>query len=316
MADSATKVSVVVPTYNRARSIREAVESILAQTYPAYEIIVVDDGSTDDTPEILAGYGDRIIVIRQENRGVAAARNAAIRQATGEWIGFLDSDDLWYKDRIEQFARNSGEIPKKSVFVSSVEISYSDEKIDIFKLHNIKIPQFSILNRREKLKIATSAAMLQGMIVSSDIFRHDCFDETFRNGSDRLFFVSLCSLDVAWYGSPRVVAEVRRFEQDHVAISDRFQAIKPENYLNNFRIYQAAERLEFCRNDRNFLQSKKALAAYDLARAVRSLDKKKERSMLLEAAKAHPTYWKGVLKSLGCFLLGAWGYRIATGRWR
>ncbi len=86
-------VSVVVPTYNRAGYVVEAVESVLAQTFRDLEVIVVDDGSTDGTAKALAPYLDRIRYVRQENRGLAAARNRGIREATGEFVAFLDSDD-------------------------------------------------------------------------------------------------------------------------------------------------------------------------------------------------------------------------------
>jgi glycosyltransferase involved in cell wall biosynthesis len=94
-------ISVVIPTFNRGWALREAVDSVLSQEYPEYELIVVSDGSTDDTAEILADYGDRIAVIRQENRGVSAARNRGVREAAGSLIAFLDSDDLWLPGKLE-----------------------------------------------------------------------------------------------------------------------------------------------------------------------------------------------------------------------
>src|SRR5512143_3730544 len=93
-------VSVVMPVYNGARYLRQALESALAQTYRPLEIVVVDDGSTDETPAILAEFGTRIRALRQPNSGSAAARNAALDAARGELIAFLDADDLWLPQKL------------------------------------------------------------------------------------------------------------------------------------------------------------------------------------------------------------------------
>jgi glycosyltransferase involved in cell wall biosynthesis len=88
-------VSVIIPTFNRRGLVQQAIDSVLAQDFDDCELIVVDDGSTDDTAEALAVYGPRIRVLRQPNRGVSAARNAGIRAAAAPLIALLDSDDLW-----------------------------------------------------------------------------------------------------------------------------------------------------------------------------------------------------------------------------
>src|SRR5215472_17381180 len=88
-------VSVVIPTYNRAAMITRTIENIFAQTYSNIELIVVDDGSTDDTQAKLSGFGDRIRIITQSNSGPAVARNRGAAAARGEIIAFQDSDDLW-----------------------------------------------------------------------------------------------------------------------------------------------------------------------------------------------------------------------------
>ncbi len=93
-------VSVIIPTFNRAAWVCEAIDSVLAQSVPPCEIIVVDDGSTDDTPERLNTYGHQISVLSQPNRGVSAARNLGIRHSKGRFIALLDSDDLWEKGKL------------------------------------------------------------------------------------------------------------------------------------------------------------------------------------------------------------------------
>ena len=94
------KVSVIIPTYQRAHLIRESIDSVLAQTYRDFEIIVVDDGSTDGTHEVVAGYRNRVRYIYQENRGPSSARNSGIKAAQGEFIAFQDSDDLWLPEKL------------------------------------------------------------------------------------------------------------------------------------------------------------------------------------------------------------------------
>src|SRR5713101_4423986 len=94
-------VTAVIATYNYGRFVTQAVESVLAQTYGNIEIIVVDDGSDDDTREQLAPYADRIRYIYQENQSVAAARNTGIRAAASDLIAFLDADDVWHPHKLE-----------------------------------------------------------------------------------------------------------------------------------------------------------------------------------------------------------------------
>jgi glycosyltransferase involved in cell wall biosynthesis len=93
-------ISAVIPSYNYGRFVCDAAQSALAQTYAPIEVIVVDDGSTDDTRERLEPYSDRIRYIYQENGGLSAARNTGIREARGEWIALLDADDLWHPQKL------------------------------------------------------------------------------------------------------------------------------------------------------------------------------------------------------------------------
>lgn len=93
-------VSVIIPTYNRGWIIKEAVDSVLSQDFLGFEIIVVDDGSTDNTQDILSAYKNDIKVLKHNNQGVSAARNRGIALASGRFIAFLDSDDLWMPNKL------------------------------------------------------------------------------------------------------------------------------------------------------------------------------------------------------------------------
>ncbi len=99
--DPAVKVSVIIPTYNRAEYIADALRSALSQHYQDFEIVIVDDGSTDGTRDIVAGFDDpRIRYLLKDNGGVSSARNLGIRESSGEYLAFLDSDDIWFPDNL------------------------------------------------------------------------------------------------------------------------------------------------------------------------------------------------------------------------
>jgi glycosyltransferase involved in cell wall biosynthesis len=120
------KVSVIIPTYNSASYIIEAVESVLNQTYKDFEVIVVDDGSTDNTHTLLEPYLDRIMYRFQENRGESIARNEGIRIAQGEYITFLDSDDWWMPSKLERQVPLMEAIPE-AVLAYAYSITVDDK---------------------------------------------------------------------------------------------------------------------------------------------------------------------------------------------
>ena len=109
-------ISVLIPAYNCSRTIQATLDSVLSQTLPPDEVIVVDDGSTDNTSAILDSYGQQITVLRQPNRGAAAARNALVKKAGGDLVAFLDSDDLWNPTYLEVQRRLFEEHPHAAAF--------------------------------------------------------------------------------------------------------------------------------------------------------------------------------------------------------
>ena len=93
---------MIIPAYNSAFSLRAAIQSVLDQSYSEFEILVIDDGSTDDTERVARSFGDQISYFRQENRGAGAARNHGIARSRGKYVAFLDSDDLWLPTKLEE----------------------------------------------------------------------------------------------------------------------------------------------------------------------------------------------------------------------
>ncbi len=117
-------VSVILPVYNRAGWVARAVESVLAQTYGHIELLAVDDGSTDETRRVLEGFGARVRILEQEHAGAEAARNLGLAHARGELIAFIDSDDVWYADRLSRQVPLFGREEVGVVFGNAALIDY------------------------------------------------------------------------------------------------------------------------------------------------------------------------------------------------
>ncbi len=124
-------VSVVIPAYNAEACLGATIESVLAQTHPADEIVVIDDGSRDQTAEIARRFGDRIRYIPQANGGIAAARNAGVREATCDWIAFLDHDDLMLPQKLEKQVAALEKNPDLQVVYSGFKNLYEDGSSDL-----------------------------------------------------------------------------------------------------------------------------------------------------------------------------------------
>lgn len=130
------KVSVIVPTYNRAAFLPAAIESILGQSFQDFEVLVIDDGSTDSTVEVLRTYHEKVTYIYQENQWVSAARNTGIEASRGEYLAFLDSDDLFLPDKLEIQVRLLDERPEIGLVASGHE--FIDEEGQLLQIPNFK----------------------------------------------------------------------------------------------------------------------------------------------------------------------------------
>lgn len=179
-------VSVIIPFYSHIEWLYEAVESVLAQTYPIHEIILVNDGSKEDMTEFLAKYGDKITYIYQENAGPAAARNNGIRRATGDFIAFEDSDDIWLPTIVEKQVKFMEETGAKW---SHTGFYYWWPETDKLKLVNTSRDYGDIfLQRHITTQIATPSVIINREVYGEGDF---FFPEGVRNGKDDQLYTKL-----------------------------------------------------------------------------------------------------------------------------
>jgi len=192
MTASAPLASIVVPAYNAAATIAETLESLLAQTFFDFELIVVDDGSTDATAAVVARFGDhRIRLIRQTNRGLAGAHNTGIAYARGRYIGFCDADDLWVPEKLERHIAHLDANPDVGIsFAGSQMIDRQGRQLAVRqspKLRNITPADVFTRNPIGN----GSAAVIRREALDGFAYRSDAdsdrdwwFDETFRQSDD------------------------------------------------------------------------------------------------------------------------------------
>lgn len=193
MLEKPPTVSMIVPTYNRAHLLGRAIQSVLNQTYQDFELIVVDDGSSDNTGEVVATFADsRIHYLRhEENRGAAAARNTAIKTAQGRYIAFLDSDDEWLPEKLEKQMKVFGNVS------SRVGIVYTD----MWRIGQDGVRKYwhssRIMPEDGLIYDHLIGGRLTGISMSSVIIRRGCFakvgmfDEELSRLIDRDLFIRL-----------------------------------------------------------------------------------------------------------------------------
>ena len=191
-------VSIIIPVFNREKHIRQAIESALAQTYGNKEIIVVDDGSRDGTAKIVKTFGSSVRYTFRENGGPAAARNTGLGWASGDYIAFLDSDDVWLPDKL------------------SVQVGYLRQHPDIgYAIGNVTYfldpgqsppPGF----RRELLSGTHTGRLLQVMLARRQVFTVvGAFNDALSTAEDVDWFCRANDLDIAMGICPEVVARIR-----------------------------------------------------------------------------------------------------------
>jgi glycosyltransferase involved in cell wall biosynthesis len=194
---SGFKVSVIIPTFNRAHYLPQAIQSVLAQTVPVHEIIVVDDGSTDNTPDIIMAYGDKIRYLKQKNQGPSAARNYAMREVRGNWVAFLDSDDLWVPEKNQLQAEFVRQHPYLEFVFGNLAIFSEHQSDDKPEILDLAVHQYLQANATDLKDFFRQLLFCNPVPTSSVLLRSDCFrqvgwlDETMRYCEDYDYWLRL-----------------------------------------------------------------------------------------------------------------------------
>ena len=196
-------VSIITPCYNGAKYIRETIDSVIAQTYPKWEMIIVDDGTKDNSAEIVRGYTDeRIHLIQQKNAGSAAARNNGIRQCNGQYIALLDADDLWKPD----FLKKQIAFMKKR---KAVCVFCSYERIDG---HSKQILHPTIAKKKittKDMRVMNQIGCLSGLYDCSKHGKIYLREELKSLRDDYAYWYDIVALEDAAYGNPEILASYR-----------------------------------------------------------------------------------------------------------
>lgn len=218
------KVSVIIPFYSHLDWLYEAIESVFSQTYTSYEVILVNDGSKENMTEFLQKYGERIIYLEQENAGPAAARNNGIRHATGDYIAFEDSDDVWLPTKLE----------KQVAFMEKTNTMWSHTGFYYWWPSTGKLKEVNTSRDyddiREQRRISTQLAT-PSMIIDARVFREQqlFFPEDKRNGEDDQLYTELSKLyKISLVEEPLLKVRMREDNSNSHAI-ERFN-LRVENY--------------------------------------------------------------------------------------
>jgi teichuronic acid biosynthesis glycosyltransferase TuaG len=238
------KVSIIIPFYNRVDWLTEAVESVLGQTYKYYEIIVVNDGSIEDMSGFLLKFREKIIYIYKENGGPATARNLAIDMASGHYIAFLDSDDIWLPDKLEiqvNWMERMNAIWSHTCY-STFSNNINDSKfIDTTWFTGQVYPKILI-----KSSIATPCVMVRSDILKSNINLR--FNNDMRYGQDMYFYLLFAHRNYKLEVIPFELSKVR-LRGNNAALRAKAQLYAKANIWTIFK----SEKYNYLKDERLFL---------------------------------------------------------------
>ncbi len=266
--------SVVIPTFNRADMVSQAVLSVLEQTFGDHEVVVVDDGSTDGTREALSPYIDRIRYVHQENAGVAAARNRGIAESRGEYLAFLDSDDLFAPRMLEQARQTFERYPEAgAVFTAEIELDAQERPC-------------RVVTKKTRGEFFTPAGMIgtdtrvgsgrPGIVRRQWVEELGGYDESLGCAVDCDLWIRYSfhmpmvlqpePLVLRRWHSSNLVSNLRQDAQDWIRILEKVARDHPEFVREHPRVYRRALAMNYVRYGRELMADKPEPGSYRQAR--------------------------------------------------
>ncbi|RVU34114.1 glycosyltransferase family 2 protein [Hwanghaeella grinnelliae] len=309
--ESGVTVAVIIPTYNRAHCVGDAIDSVLNQDPPADEVIIVDDGSTDDTATVLAAYGDRIKVLRQKNAGVAAARNAGIKLADSSWAAFLDSDDLWLPGRMASLHRDLAVAGQNTVaHTGDMRLTGDGYSKRLFELRNLSFDEASGTQIPDAVGL-----ILPGIFPSVTAVRIEetlalgGFSEDMPVHEDTSLFSKL-AIKGAWVFTGDVLAQVRRLAGDQDALINLYDEnrLKALSYIEQSLMELLA--MDLTPSQRDVIGKSFSGVLFEKSYLERLSGSKNWIKSLFASLKYHPNRLTSSIKVLAALVLGTYGYRL------
>lgn len=302
-----TNYSVVIPLYNKEKHIQRAIKSVLSQTYQNFELIVVDDGSTDGSFEAASAIQDpRIRIIRQENRGVSAARNRGIMESESEWVAFLDADDEWLPSFLEVINRLIKTYNNSRVFGAAYYMAERDGHLRILNpgmdMHlgwEGVLPSYVEAIQREYPFCASSVVIQKNALIDAG-----CFPEGVTTSEDSTLFLTL-SMEhkIAYIYLPIAIY--------HLEADNRVWLKFPEYELE---VVKLGKRLllhsTLDEKEKTLLYSYLVKKEISRARTLISIGRRQEAKQVLEFCKESLQYSKKVKNLYFWSSLPGWSYKV------
>lgn len=239
--------TVVIPLYNKEKHIQSTIESVLAQTYTNFEIVVVNDGSTDNSEVVVKSIkDDRIKYYSQENKGVSSARNYGIEKAKANLIAFLDADDYWYPNHLETLKTLYETYPNCGLYATAYEKFYYNHKLVKGKYHHLPLDFIGVIPDFFHHSIIDPIAWTSAVMIPKKVFEtHGNFDTELKSGQDTDLWIRIALKEKVGFSSEFTSRRIITDTDNHLSYSekriDRLKIIDryktEESYNKSFKKY-------------------------------------------------------------------------------